>query len=269
MNYKHFLPSYRSRFLFIQQCLAGIARRNELDLGFHLGCKEGEYDRMLASYVYELTAADSAEVLVGAARKHNKGIFNLKYDHIEHGATRYSNEVFDLVVVSDLLTVGADPGHVVGEIARLLVPNGWAILVFRCKDYPTTYDPINRIWQLVKPKKSKEYLLRGGAYAFGQETLLELKQLKAYCDQYELEIVEIKSLSGWLVGLTEMYWTGILRGIFKTNHWKPVNGSKSGASFAPPPMVWLTDAFLWWDDWWSGMLRQSVLKGIVLRKKRA
>jgi|1048.fasta_scaffold01014_5 SAM-dependent methyltransferase len=270
MNFKHLFPSYRSRYLYLQRLMAGLSRDQVLDLGLHIGCKEGEFDRMLASYVGDLVAADVSEEALLRARSRNKGIFNLQYKTLEAGPLPFADGSFDVVVVSELFASGMNSDQLANEISRVLVPGGWAIIVFRGKDFPFTYDPINRIWQLFRARSGREYGIQQGAYAFGTTTLPEVKQMKALLYRHGLEVEEIKSIGGWLVGLLEVYWVGILIDVFKTNDWRWVTAGagRRGAVTDPPPLTWFTDALLWVDDWWSGMLRQSVAKGMAVRKRR-
>ncbi len=270
MNYEHLLPSYRSRFLFLQDQLSSLSRVQELDLGLHLGCKEGVFDRMLASYVGDLTVTDASAAALQLAMGRNKGIFNLRYIPQGEEQLPFAEGSFDVVVVSELLDVGMEPGRVVSEISRVLIPGGWVLLAFRSKDFPFTYDPINRLWQLARTRSKREYGIQQGAYGFGHAALPSVQQLEQLLEQEGLELVSIHSLGGWLVGLVEMYWTSILIDILKTNQWKWVTASKGRRASVTdaPSFVWLIDAILWLDDLWSGMLRQSVGKGMVVRKSR-
>lgn len=270
MNYEHLLPSYRSRFLFLQDQLSNLSRAQELDLGLHFGCREGVFDRMLASYVGDLTVTDASDEALRLAVGRNKGIFNLRYISQGEEQLPFAEGSFDVVVVSELLETGVAPTQVISEIARVLVPGGWALLAFRSKDFPFTYDPINRLWQLTRPRSKREYGIQQGAYAFGHPALPTVQQLKLQLEQEGFEVVSIHSLGGWLVGLVEMYWTGILADVFKTNQWKWITSSKGRRASVTdaPSFVWFTDALLWLDDLWSGMLRQSVGKGMVIRKSR-
>lgn len=250
--------------------MADLSRDQVLDLGLHLGCEEGEFDRMLAAYVGDLIVTDVSEEALLRARSRNKGVFNLHYKTQEGGKLPFADGSFDVVVVSELFASGMDPDQLANEIHRVLVPGGWAILVFRGKDFPFAYDPINRIWQLFPARSGREFGIQQGAYAYGITALPEVRQLKAILTRRGLEVEEIKSIGGWLVGLLEIYWVGILFDIFKTNDWKWVTAGagRRGAVTDPPPFTWITDALLWVDDWWSGMLRQSVAKGMAVRKKR-
>lgn len=79
-------------------------------------------------------------------------------------------------------------------------------------------------------------------------------------------------MSFHLVGLLEVYWTGIVQSIFKKNARNVTTDTGSGLTVRPastkePALVFITDFILWLDKMLFGWTNRSVGKGVVLRKK--
>ena len=78
------------------------------------------------------------------------------------------------------------------------------------------------------------------------------------------------SLSGALVALAEMYWTGIIQRIFKANATNVSENKREKAmrpSAQEPALAALTDGFIALDRALFGRGKRSVGKGFVLRKR--
>ena len=149
------------------------------------------------------------------------------------------------------------------EIARVLKPGGVAFITFPQINFPITYDPINRIMG--------RRAVAQGAYAFGHEYLVDPVAFRSWAEDYGLEVLEEKCLSGYLVGLLEMYWTGLIQKLFKENAGN-ISGEKEKKmklrpSTKEPFLTLFTDALLWLDRTVFTGKKYSVGKGFVVRKK--
>ncbi|HNM27300.1 MAG TPA: hypothetical protein PKL15_17780, partial [Saprospiraceae bacterium] len=107
--------------------------------------------------------------------------------------------------------------------------------------------------------------------AFGHEYLIGSADFKKWVHEAGLDLVEFRPLSGYLVGLLEMYWTGIAQRIFKKNAHNVTTDSGSTLTVRPasakePMLVFLTDALLWIDRHIFQWGQRSVGKGVVLCK---
>jgi hypothetical protein len=125
---------------------------------------------------------------------------------------------------------------------------------------------------MFKSDGSREYAISQGAYAFGHEYLIGSDDFKNWAEKAGLEILEFEPLSGALVGLAEMYWTGLVQRIFKKNATNLTETQENALTVRPnsskePSLVFLTDIFLWKDRFLSFGSKSSVGKGVVLRKK--
>ena len=272
MNFKHLFPSFRNRYNFVRDKLKAYSKEQTFDQGLNLGTGEGDYDRMVASYCRELTGCDVNEDDLNHARALNKGVMNLHYEVNNALDLSYPDAHFDLVVSSEVIEHVGKPDVMMLEIGRVLKPGGLAVMTFPSREFPITYDPVNRIWQMFKGDGSREYAISQGAYAFGHEYLIGSEDFKGWAEKAGLEILEFQPLSGPLVGLSEMYWTGLIQRIFNKNAGNLTETQENALTVRPdsskePALVFLTDIFLWQDRVLAMGSKSSVGKGVVLRKK--
>lgn len=271
MNFKFLFPTFRNRYLFVQSRLRQLSRHLNFENGLNLGTGEGDYDRMIAAHCTQLTGCDINEEDIAHAREMNKGVPNLRYETDNALDLSYPDASFDLLVSCEVIEHVGQPERMVREIARVLRPGGFAVMTFPSREFPLTYDPVNRIWQWFRRSAGREYLVSQGAYAFGHEYLIGSVEFKKWTADAGLEIVEFQGLSRYLVGLLEMYWTGIAQRIFKKNAQNLTEDTSGALKVRPhstkePLLVFVTDALLTLDRWLFGWGSGSVGKGVVLRK---
>ena len=271
MNFKFLFPTFRNRYLFVRQQLQQVTQHRGFERGLNLGTGEGDYDRMVAGYCDHLTGCDINADDIAHAREVNRGVMNLHYETNNALNLSYPDASFDLLVSCEVIEHVGKPEQMIREIARVLRPDGCAIMTFPSREFPFTYDPVNRIWLWLRKAASREYLISQGAYAFGHEYLIGATDFKQWVRDTGLELVEFRPLSGYLVGLLEMYWTGIVQRIFKKNA-QNITADTSGAlkvrpaSTKEPVLVLITDALLALDRLLFTRGKYSVGKGVVLRK---
>jgi ubiquinone/menaquinone biosynthesis C-methylase UbiE len=272
MNFKHLFPTFRNRYNFVRERLKKYAKDQEFNEGLNLGTGEGDYDRMIASYCRHLTGVDVNTDDLAHAKAMNQGVMNLDYKVDNALDLSFAHNTFDLVVSSEVIEHVGKPDVMMREISRVLKPGGLAIMTFPSREFPFTYDPVNRIWQLTRGDGSREYAISQGAYAFGHEYLIGSDDFKRWASDAGLEIVEFEHLSGFMVGLAEMYWTGIAQRLFKKNAGNLTETQENALTVRPdsnqePSLAFLTDMFLFTDKIHNFMTQRSVGKGVVLRKK--
>jgi SAM-dependent methyltransferase len=276
MNFKFLFPTFRNRYLFVRDCLTKYVPVNDgrpsAQNALNLGTGEGDYDRMLASHCVYLTGCDVNEEDLAHARALNASVENLRYEPNDALSLSYADGSFDLVVSCEVIEHVGKPEQMMKEMGRVLLPGGLAIMTFPSREFPFTYDPVNRFGQLLGKKSEKEFLISQGAYSFGHDYLIGSEDFKGWAAGAGLEIVEFRGLSRHLVGLLEMYWTGIAQSIFKKNARNATADSVGKLKIRPssvkePWLAVLTDMLIWLDRtlfFWSN---RSVGKGVVLRKK--
>ncbi len=273
MNFKFLFPTFRNRYRFVRKKLRQLSENQNFETALNLGTGEGDYDRMIAGYCQSLIACDVNEEDIAHARALNRGVMNLQYEVDDALNLSHPEASFDLLVSCEVIEHVGRPERMVQEIARVLRPGGFAIMTFPSREFPITYDPINRIWQMTRGDGSREYAISQGAYAFGHEYLIGAADFKKWVQNAGLELVEFRPLSGYLVGLLEMYWTGLAQRIFKKNARNVTTDTGSALTVRPastkePWLAVLTDAVLWLDRTLFQWGNASVGKGVVLRKPR-
>lgn len=273
MNFKFLFPTFRNRYVFVRKQLAVYTpTTTPLPDGLNLGTGEGDYDRMVAQHVAKLIGCDVNEEDLAHARQLNADVANLRYEANNALNLTYADGSFDLIVSCEVIEHVGDPATMVLEMARVLKPGGVAIMTFPSREFPVTYDPLNRLWQWFGNPKKQEYWVSQGAYAFGHDYLIGSEDFKAWAERAGFEIVLFQGLSRHLVGLLEVYWTGIVQRIFKKNAGNVTTDAEGGLKIRPastgePWLVFLTDGVLALDRLLFGWTNRSVGKGVVLRKK--
>lgn len=261
MNYKLLFPTYRNRHHFVKKALQQYGR---FDKGLSLGTGEGDYDAMIANYCGHLIGCDINEQDVAFAKALNQSAKNLDYQVENALELSFNNNSFDLLVSVEVIEHVGKPAQMIQEITRVLKPDGIAIITFPSKDFPFTYDPINRL-------NRGEKRISQGAYAFGHDYLIAPVDFRQWLQQNGLTILQEQNLSGYLVGLLEMYWTGWIQRAFKANAGNISGQKQKKISVRPtnkaPWLVVLTDIIIGLDYFLFKNAKYSVGKGFVIRKQ--
>ncbi len=266
MNYKLLFPTYRNRFLFVRDHLQRFAWENRtFENALNLGTGEGDYDGMIAGFCNELFACDINEQDVAFAQQLNRHVSNVRYDVENALNLSFPDNTFDLLISVDVIEHVGQPERMMQEVGRVLKPGGIALITFPSLEYPFTYDPINRFLSLFTHKKIPQ-----GAYAFGHEYLVLGSDFRIWAERNGMAVLEEQNLSGALVALAEMYWTGVIQRIFKANATNVSENTREKAlrpSAKEPGIVVLTDTFIALDRMLFGKGTYSVGKGFVLQKR--
>ena len=265
MNYKLLFPTYRNRYLFVQENLTKRVAENKVQKVLNLGTGEGDYDPMIVQYCKQLSACDINEADIAFAKELNGAIDNIEYQIEDALNLSYPDNSFDLIVSVDVLEHVGHPERMVEEIGRVLKPGGMAFITFPSLDFPFTYDPINRILSFFTKNKISQ-----GAYAFGHEYLVSGKDFRQWSEQNQLGVLEERNLSGYLVALSEAYWTGWIQRIFKANATNVSDQKEKKVVLRPslkaPTLTKLTDILIAVDRFLFRRAKHSVGKGFVLKK---
>lgn len=267
MNYKLLFPTYRNRYLFIKKRLEALGKDRRFEHALNLGTGEGDYDAMIAPFCEQLTACDINAADIEFAKQLNGNIANINYEVQNALDLTYPDDTFDLIISVEVIEHVGEPAKMMEEIGRVLKPDGVAIITYPSLDFPFTYDPINRFLSLFTKKKIAQ-----GAYAFGHEYLISPPEFKDWSKENNLNIEEDRNLSGYFIGLAEMYWTGIIQSIFKANSTNLAQEKKKSVSFRPsikePFLTKLTDILIHLDYALFKKSKYSVGKGYLLQKSK-
>jgi ubiquinone/menaquinone biosynthesis C-methylase UbiE len=275
MNFKFLFPTFRNRYLFIRDRLKQYIPKEQKGQikALNLGTGEGDYDRMVASYCRELIGCDVNQEDLVHAQHLNADVPNVRYEVNNALELSYAAQSFDLIISCEVIEHVGQPALMVQEMARVLKPGGLALMTFPSREFPITYDPINRIWQQwFRKPEGREYLISQGAYAFGHEYLIGSAEFKKWAENAGFEMLEYQGLSRYLVGLLEVYWTGIVQRIFKKNAQNVTSDTEGGVKIRPastkePFLVFITDVLLAIDRLLFSWGSASVGKGVVMRKR--
>jgi 2-polyprenyl-3-methyl-5-hydroxy-6-metoxy-1,4-benzoquinol methylase len=122
-------PFEKTRFDLVVEALAGMVVGKALEVG----CAEGHLTRRLAGLAHQLTACDIVDAALERARDHCRELPNVQFLKIDV-RTHWPDEVFDLVIYSDVLyyfskpeikRVIHDSAEHVGDGGHLLFANEW------------------------------------------------------------------------------------------------------------------------------------------------
>ncbi|MCB0546100.1 MAG: methyltransferase domain-containing protein [Phaeodactylibacter sp.] len=266
MNYKLLFPTYRNRYLFVQRNLERLSRERRFERALNLGAGEGDYDSMIAGYCGHLVSCDINERDIDYARELNEGVPNLEYRVEDALNLSFPDNSFDLVISVEVIEHVGQPERMVEEIQRVLKPDGLALITFPSLDFPFTYDPVNRLLSYFTNKK-----ISHGAYAFGHEYLISKTDFRSWSQKNQMLVVQERNLSGHLIGLLEMYWTGLIQRIFKANATNISSHKDKKLALRPstkgPFLTKLTDLVIAIDDAMFRHARRSVGKGFIIQKK--
>ena len=265
MNYKLLFPTYRNRYLFVKENLKQRIADQKLPRVLNLGTGEGDYDPMIVQYSALLQSCDINETDIEFAKALNANIENLEY-RVENALDlSFDSNSFDLIISIDVLEHVGKPERMIEEISRILKPGGMAFITFPSLDFPFTYDPINRLLSYFTNKKIAQ-----GAYAFGHEYLVSGKDFKNWSAKNDLIVVAEQNLSGYLIALLEMYWTGIIQRIFKANATNISDQKEKKVALRPslkePGLVKITDTLIRVDNLLFNRFKNSVGKGFIIQK---
>jgi 2-polyprenyl-3-methyl-5-hydroxy-6-metoxy-1,4-benzoquinol methylase len=264
MNYKLLFPTYRNRYVFIRENLGKFGGKRKFANALNLGTGEGDYDPMIAAHCQDLTACDINENDVAFAKQMNQSVPNLNYKIEDALNLSFPSNHFQLLTSVDVMEHVGKPQRMTEEIARVLAPGGMAFITFPQTNFPITYDPINFL--------AGKRTIAQGAYAFGHEYLVDPAKFKQWAAQYGLEVLEEKNLSGYLIALFEMYWTGLIQRLFKENAGNVSGQAEKKVKLRPsakePFLTFLTDALIRLDFALFKNSKFSVGKGFVVRKNK-
>lgn len=266
MNYKLLFPTYRNRYLFVRRNLQRLSQEHRFERALNLGTGEGDYDPMISQYCDKLISCDINEQDIAYARELNTGLENVSY-HVEDALNlSFPDNHFDLITSVDVIEHVGQPERMIEEVQRVLKPDGIALITFPSLDFPLTYDPINRMLSWFSKKRIPQ-----GAYAFGHEYLVSKLEFRNWSASNRLDVLIERNLSGYIIGLLEMYWTGVVQRIFKANatnlQRQPDKGMALRPSTREPSLTKVTDLIIAIDHALFHRAAHSVGKGFIIKKK--
>ncbi|MBK9255052.1 MAG: class I SAM-dependent methyltransferase [Saprospiraceae bacterium] len=268
MSFKHLLPTFRNRYRFVMDQVSAITSTKSCGHLLNLGTGEGDYDQALAKYADILTATDINEGDINVAKSINQSASNIRYEVKDALATGYEANTFDMIVCTEVIEHVGQPELLMKEIARILKQDGHLVMTFPSANFPFTYDPVNYVAGLSGKKMP---FIQQGAYAFGHDYLIDYDEFCQLSTQYGFQIIASKPLGGYMIGLIEMYWTGLFQYFFKSNRININESNNNTLTIRPktasvPALAFLTDFFLYLDKNLFLRKNHSIGMGVLLRK---
>lgn len=265
MNYKHLLPSYRARYLFMRQTLEQLCGGGRCPRMLNLGTGEGELDPLLSGFCEHLDACDVNKHDLDHARLLNRDLPNVHYAIGHAEKLSHADACFDVVVCSEVLEHVENPHALLSEVSRVLKPGGHAVFTFPSLRFPAVYDPLNFVLAASGRR------LRIGAYGYGHQWLVEEARMNVWLDDHGFEVLRLVYLSRHLAALLECYLPGLLQRVLKAN---ALNGAERRPgrfvlrpSLREPGAVAITDALVHLDERFLPRTRSSIGLGYVVRRR--
>jgi 2-polyprenyl-3-methyl-5-hydroxy-6-metoxy-1,4-benzoquinol methylase len=254
MSLKHLIPSFRARYRFLEQSVAAAAEASRTGLGrvLNVGCGEGDFDTMLRAHCRELVCVDLSETDIAHARARNAATPGIHYAVEDALALSFPDGRFDLVCCTEVIEHVRDPVALLRELARVAGRGKPVVLTGPNRDFPVTYDPINRVLARVG-----KHLPIGG-YAYGHTWLVDDAELRGWCDDIGLEVVASEHLTGALAALPEAYTLGLLQALLKAN---AKNDGGPGRAFALKPKATRAPGLARVTDLVNGLDRARLARG--------
>lgn len=242
----------------------GLFGRSEGE-ALNVGTGEGDYDHMVSQHVKRLISCDINQDDLDFAKQFNADVPNVNYEIQDAMNLSYQDNRFELLVCLEVIEHVPDSVQLVKEWARVLAPNGTAIVSFPSNRFPFTYDPINRILQHFGT------YVPIGAYGYGHWKLIDPTEFEQWIETAGFEIVQKAPLSSYFSSAFEFYYPSIIQSLLKPNSGNAVGGKKKKLAVRPSRKdSWLggvTDILISIDKLLFGWSSSSVNIGYVLRKK--
>ena len=115
----------------VNQVIRGwlVEQFNEGDVVLELGCGTGVYSEMVTGRVKQLTATDLAPEMIEQAKQNLAQFTNVEVQIEDCYNTSFKDNVFDGVLMANLLHIVLDPMAVLIESHRILKDNGRIVIV--------------------------------------------------------------------------------------------------------------------------------------------
>lgn len=191
MTYKILAPNYYSRFTSVTK---NLGRGN---LAINIGCSEGYYDRLLSGRFNHVVGIDMNfnDLLIAKRR-------NPKVLYIAASATNlpFKDKIFDEAICVDVIEHVKNDRKAVKETHRILKNDKKLIITVPNKNYPASYDPINKLLDIFKKR------LPIGLWGFGHLRLYSDGDMRGLLEDSGFDILKVQRMLHFFCGIFENYY---------------------------------------------------------------
>jgi len=106
-----------------------LAEQKDLKKTLELGCGNGTYSKVIAAEASELTATDYSDEMVNATRDRLRDYANISVEKQNCFDLTYDDNVFDTVLMANLLHIIPEPEKAIAEAGRVLKPGGSIMVI--------------------------------------------------------------------------------------------------------------------------------------------
>lgn len=260
MTYKTLAPNYYSRFTSVAR---NLSRGN---IAVNVGCSEGYYDSMLSKRFNHVVGIDvNFNDLLVAKRRNPEALY------IAASATNlpFKDRIFDEAICVDVLEHLKDDKKALIEIRRVLKDKKNAIITVPNKNYPASYDPINRFLSIFNRH------LPIGLWGFGHLRLYSEDDLKNILASAGFKVLLTERMLHFFCGIFENYYlVNLIQPLTKHD---PKNLDKASLEKKRKPklidkdppklLTWIRDIFMGADYRLFKKSKKSLGILVVARKK--
>ena len=260
MSLKELAPSFYNRMSNLAEA-AGSGKKL-----LEIGCSDGLLEEKLQKKFTSLTGIDTNSSDIEIARK--SGIKNAKFLVANAEKLPFKSSTFDKIICSEVLEHVDDDAKAIREMRRVLKGSGEAIITVPQKNYPFTFDPINAVLETLFRRH-----LPLGVYGYGDKRAYGYAELKKLFEKNGFEIIEIRFLSHYLLGLCENYLSQIFQPLVKTDYSNKAKFGKAPAirrdKKPPKALARIRDFIISADEKLFKNSRTSIDIMIIARKKKS
>jgi len=214
MDYYSLVPTYLNRLIAVDKLLRpGTVLLN-------VGCGKGGFNHLLRKRFKRVIGMDINAFDIAVAKSLTKDS-HIQHYYMDAEKMEFPDASFDAIICIDVLEHVKNKERVLREINRVLKPKGQLIVSVPNKNYPWTFDPLNKLADLIGIGH-----IPIGAYGCGHQELPTAEEIGNIVLKTRMQIRNTYFISHHLVGLLELYHITLLQRFFKENASNDQNSSK-------------------------------------------
>lgn len=191
--FKHLAFSYYTRTISALKLLP------KKGLILDLGCGDGAYIQEIINDNF-IIGTDINFKILPKVRTTNSLFINVNAEKLP-----FKNNMFDSILCIDVIEHVENDKKIIKEVSRIIKKNGHLVISVPNKNFPFTYDIINKI---LKPFNKH---LPIGIWGFGHKRIYSYNKLRLLLEKNKFKIERTEYLNHYLVGLIENYVSTLMK----------------------------------------------------------